>query len=117
MPTKTPASHPNNSMPITMEAMEQLVAPANTATNPIPARSDKGRGINQIRILPKVAPIKNKGVTSPPLKPALNVKLVRSNLMAKSNCPAGISNAFTIEGMPRPINFVELVNTINKAIK
>ena len=116
MPTKTPASHPNNSMPITMEAMEQLVAPANTATNPIPARSAKGSGINQIRILPKVAPIKNKGVTSPPLKPALKVKLVRSNLRAKSKFPAGVRNAFEIEGMPRPINFVKLVNTINKAI-
>jgi len=38
-----------------------------------------GKGINQINRLPKVAPIKNKGVTSPPLKAALKVKLVKIN--------------------------------------
>ncbi len=51
----------------------------------MPANSAMGKGINQINILPKVAPIKNKGVTSPPLKPALKVKLVKINLMTKSN--------------------------------
>ena len=101
MPTKIPASMPNNSIPITMEAMEQWVAPANTATKPIPASSAIGSGINQIRIFPKVAPIKNRGVTSPPLKPALKVKLVNKILIAKSKYPAWEINAFEIVGIPK----------------
>ena len=68
-----------------IDAKTQLVAPLKTATKPIPANSAMGKGINQINRLPKVAPIKNNGVTSPPLKPALKVKLVKINLMAKSN--------------------------------
>ena len=103
MPMYRPACRPKISTPITMEAMAQCVAPANTATKPIPARSAMGSGINQIRILPSVAPIKNKGVTSPPLNPALKVKLVKSNFMAKSKFPAGDIKAFEIEGIPKPI--------------
>ena len=52
------------------------VAPENTATNPIPAKSAIGIGIMADNALPKVAPTKNNGVTSPPLKPAPKVKPV-----------------------------------------
>ena len=61
---------------MTVQAMGVFVAPAKTATNPIPAKSPMGRGINQINTFPRVAPIKNRGVTSPPLKPAPNVKVI-----------------------------------------
>jgi len=102
-PTKIPLDNPNNSIPNTIEAMIQLVAPANTATKPIPANKAIGSGINQIKIFPKVAPIKNRGVTSPPLKPALKVKLVMIILMIKSKLPAGDINAFEMEGIPSPM--------------
>ena len=64
--------------------MPACVAPANTATKPMPASKAIGNGINQISTLPKVAPIKNSGVTSPPLKPALKVNVVNSILIKKS---------------------------------
>jgi hypothetical protein len=50
-------------MPITEHAMGVCVAPENTATNPIPANSAIGKGTNKESVPPKVAPIKNKGVT------------------------------------------------------
>ena len=99
-----------------MEATTQWVAPANTDTKPIPASNAIGSGINQISTLPKVAPIKNKGVTSPPLKPALKVRLVNNSFKAKSKLPAGSLKASIIEGIPSPIYLVELATTINKAI-
>ena len=81
---KTPDSIPNNSIPIIVQAIGVFVAPAKTATKPIPANNGIGKGINQIRTFPKVAPIKNKGVTSPPLKPAPSVKEVSSIFRKKS---------------------------------
>ena len=79
-------SMPNSSKPIIVHAKGVFVAPENTATNPIPANSANGRGINTLNALPKVAPIKNNGVTSPPLKPALIVNVVKSNFKIKSCC-------------------------------
>ena len=66
-----------------MQAMGAFAAPEKTAINPIPANNPKGRGTNQINALPNVAPIKNKGVTSPPLKPAPNVNAVKTNFKRK----------------------------------
>ena len=43
--------------------------------------------INKLNALPNAAPIKNKGVTSPPLKPALSVKTVKTNFKAKTSAP------------------------------
>ncbi|MNR61574.1 hypothetical protein D3C85_1833620 [compost metagenome] len=60
------------------------VAPENTATNPKPAKKAIGIGIMINNALPKAAPIKNNGVTSPPLKPAPKVKLVNKILRRKS---------------------------------
>lgn len=66
-----------------MQAKGVFAAPEKTATNPIPANKPTGSGIKKLRKLPKVAPMKNSGVTSPPLNPALKVKAVRNNLIAK----------------------------------
>ena len=79
---------------------------------------DKGRGMYNTSILPNVAPMKNKGVTSPPLKPTLKVKLVSNSFIKKSYCPAGFSKAFTISGMPNPIKElleVDLYRTNNNS--
>ena len=82
----TPDSIPNNSIPIMVHAMGVFVAPAKTATNPIPANKPIGKGINHTNTFPRVAPIKNNGVTSPPLNPAPNVKEVNNNFRKKSFC-------------------------------
>ncbi|MNL77682.1 hypothetical protein D3C87_2039160 [compost metagenome] len=66
------------------QAIGVLAAPAKTATKPIPANKPTGKGKNKDKALPKVAPIKNKGVTSPPLKPAPNVRAVNKIFQAKS---------------------------------
>ena len=84
MPTYQPACNPNNSKPIIIEAITQCVAPANTATKPIAAKTASGNGTNTIKALPKLAPIKNKGVTSPPLNPAFKVNVVNTNFIKKS---------------------------------
>lgn len=49
-----------------------------TATNPSPANRLMGNGMIKDKALPKVAPTKNKGVTSPPLKPTPIVNVVKS---------------------------------------
>ena len=70
MPMNTPLSMPKSSIPITVQAIGVWVAPENTATNPIPAKSAMGKGIKTDKALPNVAPTKKSGVTSPPLNPA-----------------------------------------------
>ena len=68
--------------------MGVLLAPAKIAIKPIPANNAVGIGKNALSVLPNVAPIKNKGVTSPPLNPALIVKVVKSSFIIKmSNFP------------------------------
>ena len=57
---------PNNSIPITKDAIGVLVAPANTAIIPSPAKKAIGKPIIPANKFPSVAPITNKGVTSPP---------------------------------------------------
>ncbi|MNE90711.1 hypothetical protein D3C80_1882540 [compost metagenome] len=61
-----------------------MVAPAKTAIKPIAANNPIGSGIIPNRTLPRVAPIKNNGVTSPPLNPAERVKVVSNSLIIKS---------------------------------
>src|SRR5690606_3999063 len=93
----------NNSIAITVQAMGVLVQPANTDTKPVAANRIMGSGINGAKALPSVAPTKNSGVTSPPLNPALSVKVVRMIFIRKSYDGNGVSNALRIVGMPRPI--------------
>ena len=72
-----------------VQAKGVFVAPEKTATKPIPANKAVGNGMNKLKALPKVAPIKNRGVTSPPLKPHESVITVKAIFNAKSyhgNC-------------------------------
>lgn len=55
-----------------------------TATNPSPANRLMGNGMIKDKALPKVAPTKNKGVTSPPLKPTPIVNVVKISFKRKS---------------------------------
>ena len=84
IPKYMPASMPKSSIPIRVHAIGVFVAPANTATKPMPVINDKGSGMMADKALPKVAPTKKRGVTSPPLKPTPMVSVVRNNLMRKS---------------------------------
>ena len=77
-------SIPNNSIPNSVQAIGVFVAPEKTAAKPIPASNAMGNGTNQTKALPKVAPIKKMGVTSPPLKPAPMVNDVNSIFKRKS---------------------------------
>ena len=81
---KAPASGPKSSSAIRLPAMGVLAAPAKTAAKPIAASRDDGRGRMLERALPRVAPMKKRGVTSPPLNPAPRVRVVKANLAAKS---------------------------------
>ena len=69
---------------MTVQAIGVWVAPEKTATNPIPANKAIGKGTITDKALPKVAPTKKRGVTSPPLNPAPSVKPVKSIFRRKS---------------------------------
>ena len=99
---------------MTVQAIGVWVAPEKTATNPIPASSAIGNGTTTDKALPKVAPTKNNGVTSPPLKPAPNVKPVNNIFIKKSEGAFGVENASTITGTPRPAYFSVPIK--NKAV-
>ena len=77
-------SIPNNSIPIRVQAIGVLVAPENTAAKPIPASKATGNGTNHTNAFPSVAPIMNRGVTSPHLKPAPMVNDVKRIFNKKS---------------------------------
>lgn len=87
--TKGKQRTPNSSAAITQQAKGVLAAPANTETNPIAARSPTGKGISPASALPNVAPMKNKGVTSPPLKPVPMVTAV--NRIFNANTSAEVA--------------------------
>src|SRR5450432_3646163 len=72
-----PAWRPNNSTAMIVHASGVLVAPANTATKPSAANKSTGAPSSHASVFPNAAPIKNSGVTSPPLKPALRVTAVK----------------------------------------
>ena len=78
---------PNSSNPIKVQAIGVLVAPEKTAIKPIAAEKAIGKSKYIDNMLPSVAPIKNKGVTSPPLKPDPNVMVVKS--IFKKNTSGG----------------------------
>jgi len=70
---------PNSSNPIKVHAIGVLVAPANTAIKPSPANKSTGAPLIMANVLPRAAPIKKSGVTSPPLKPVLSVMAVNNS--------------------------------------
>lgn len=61
--------NPNNSAAKSAAVRGDLAAAPNTATIPIPARYAGDSGMKILKALPRVAPIKKSGVTSPPLNP------------------------------------------------
>jgi hypothetical protein len=83
-----------------------FAAPENTATNPIAASKEEGKGRMWDKALPNVDPMKNRGVTSPPLKLAPSVTAVNTNLPAKSYTGSFVLKEATIVGMPKPMYFV-----------
>ena len=93
------------------QAIGVFAAAENTATKPIPASRPTGNGKNKDKALPKVAPIKNSGVTSPPLKPKPSVIAVRRILKRKSCGSEGCSKDLTISGTPSPM-YLALCKTI-----
>ena len=90
-------------MPITVQASGVLEAPAKIETKPIAAKTAIGKGIQFESEFPKVAPVKNKGVTSPPLKPDPKVIPVNPVLAIQSYHGKGDSKASKILGTPNPI--------------
>ena len=75
---------PKSSIAIMLLAIGVLVAPAKTATNPMPANKAIGKGMKWPNAFPNAAPINHSGVTSPPLKLAANVRIVKNIFKAKA---------------------------------
>src|SRR3954449_4061814 len=98
-------SEPNSSTPIRVQASGVFVAPAKTAIKPSPANRSTGEPLIVANVLPNVAPIKNRGVTSPPLKPVLSVIAVKSSFQSQLHvfAPPGV-NADTM--LTPPVGFV-----------
>ena len=73
-----------------------LVAPAKTQINPIDTAKLKGIPRRPAIVHPKVAPIINKGVTSPPWYPEPKQRAVNKSLSRKANlgaCPLKASSS------------------------
>lgn len=77
-------SFSNSSNANNADAKGVFEAAPKTATIPIPAKNGIGRGMIKESELPSVAPIKNNGVTSPPLKPTDKEIIVSDNFMKKA---------------------------------
>jgi hypothetical protein len=110
--------HPKSSAPIKRQPNGALEVPAKRHMSPHPDRRPIGRGIIKDKALPRVAPIKKRGVTSPPLKPALKIKVVRRSLPKKKGMGTTSVKARVMVGMPKPANsYASVTNTIPTNIK
>lgn len=87
-----------------------------TATNPSPANRLMGNGMIKDKALPKVAPTKNKGVTSPPLKPTPIVNVVKISFKRKSYHICCSEKEATMVGTPSPMYLVVPNSQTAKAI-
>ncbi len=74
MASSTIRPAPNGSTPVGVRAGGVFVAPANSATNPIAASNGPGTPRSCPSAAPRVAPITNSGVTSPPWTPEPDVR-------------------------------------------
>ena len=108
---------PKSSIPISVQAIGVLVAPAKTATKPNPARKETGKGNNADNALPSVAPTKKSGVTSPPLNPTPMVNVVSNSFNRKSYHICTSVKELTITGTPRPIYLVVPISQTHRAIQ
>ena len=95
-------SMPNISIPIIEQAIGDLDADEKTAQKPIAAINDIGKGIQTDKVFPRVEPIKNKGVTSPPLKQNPIVNKVKTIFIMPSYHNTGSTIEAEITGNPKP---------------
>src|SRR3954447_2283478 len=95
---------PNSSTPITVHASGVFVAPANTATKPIPAIRGTGTPSGWASEAPRVAPITNSGVTSPPWNPEPSVTAVNTSFSrnAMAITPTPPASDLVMSGRLRP---------------
>ena len=91
---------------MSVQAMGVLVAPAKTAMKPRPANKSTGAPNNRASVYPKVAPMKNRGVTSPPLNPIPNVMAVNSSFQHHAH--AGILPPLNVLTMLMPAGSAEV---------
>ena len=70
--------------PMIVQARGVLEAPAKIATKPSAANRSTGAPRIQESTLPSAAPMKNRGVTSPPLKPDPRVMTVKTIFQAQA---------------------------------
>ena len=68
-----------------IDVIGQLVTPQKTETSPRDAPNDGFNPIRLPKVFPKVAPMKNTGTISPPLKPAPRVIAVNKIFKAKDS--------------------------------
>ena len=85
------------------EAMGQFTAPQNTDTRPMAAAKAGGRLSSPPRTQPKVAPTKNDGTTSPPLKPQPMVTAVKASFSSQAQGSAWPDRARATTSMPAPL--------------
>ena len=79
------SAEPKSSMPISVQASGVLEAPAKMATKPSAAKRSVGAPSGPDKALPRPAPMKNRGVTSPPLKPVARVATVKTIFQAQAH--------------------------------
>ena len=100
MPRLSPA---NSSRESSREVMGQLVTPQKTHTMPSPAPKEGCSPSRGAAVQPKVAPVKNTGTISPPLKPAPRVMVVKSIFSRNASGRASPPMAAWITAVPAPL--------------
>ena len=82
--------------------MGQFVTPQNTETMPMAAHSGALAPVRMANRQPNVAPVKNEGTISPPLKPAPMVSAVKRIFKRKANAAVSPCKARSMIFMPGP---------------
>ena len=80
---------PNSSIAIRVDARGVLEAAPKTAANPTAPRRFDEMGSHWESALPRVVPMKTRGINSPPLNPDASVKTVKINLKKTSRKAPG----------------------------
>ena len=86
-----PICHPNSSMPMMTEATGVRVAAAKSAIMEMPAKRSTGASSHHASEFPSAAPMKKRGVTSPPLNPAESVATVNTSFHSHAVAGAWVS--------------------------
>ena len=85
------------------DATGQFTAPQNRHTSPTAAAKPGSSPSSPPKTQPNVAPIKNVGTISPPLKPALIVTAVKIIFSKNANGAASPFMAFSMMFIPAPL--------------